>query len=259
MMGGSYGGYMANWIAGHTDRFKAIVTPRRAVGAGPDVRHHGPTRRSGGRSSVTRWPSTRDVREELTAPAHRPDPHAHAGHPRQPGLPGAGRRGAAAVVGPVPARRRGQVPLLPRREPLDPHPGQRADLVRDRASPSSPSTSSARSGNAPASSDPRVRGLAAVPGAVPPYVPGPGRGNHHDGALPWSEPLRCSIVVVERDLPGWEPERDQVHHGHHPARDAGRAPPKEPHPWSIAVVTRRGRRQRPSGRLLAVGWRYGAR
>ena len=25
-MGGSYGGYMANWIAGHTDRFRAIVT-----------------------------------------------------------------------------------------------------------------------------------------------------------------------------------------------------------------------------------------
>jgi dipeptidyl aminopeptidase/acylaminoacyl peptidase len=25
-MGGSYGGYMANWIAGHTDRFAAIVT-----------------------------------------------------------------------------------------------------------------------------------------------------------------------------------------------------------------------------------------
>lgn len=26
VMGGSYGGYMANWIAGHTDRFKALVT-----------------------------------------------------------------------------------------------------------------------------------------------------------------------------------------------------------------------------------------
>ena len=26
MMGGSFGGFMANWIAGHTDRFKAIVT-----------------------------------------------------------------------------------------------------------------------------------------------------------------------------------------------------------------------------------------
>ena len=25
-MGGSFGGYMANWIAGHTDRFTAIVT-----------------------------------------------------------------------------------------------------------------------------------------------------------------------------------------------------------------------------------------
>jgi dipeptidyl aminopeptidase/acylaminoacyl peptidase len=25
-MGGSYGGYMANWIAGHTDRFRCIVT-----------------------------------------------------------------------------------------------------------------------------------------------------------------------------------------------------------------------------------------
>lgn len=24
-MGGSFGGYMANWIAGHTDRFDAIV------------------------------------------------------------------------------------------------------------------------------------------------------------------------------------------------------------------------------------------
>jgi len=26
MMGGSFGGYMANWIAGHTDRFSAIVS-----------------------------------------------------------------------------------------------------------------------------------------------------------------------------------------------------------------------------------------
>jgi dipeptidyl aminopeptidase/acylaminoacyl peptidase len=25
-MGGSYGGYLANWVAGHTDRFQAIVT-----------------------------------------------------------------------------------------------------------------------------------------------------------------------------------------------------------------------------------------
>ena len=25
-MGGSFGGYMANWVAGHTDRFRAVVT-----------------------------------------------------------------------------------------------------------------------------------------------------------------------------------------------------------------------------------------
>src|SRR5439155_4483341 len=25
-MGGSFGGYMANWVAGHTDRFRAIVS-----------------------------------------------------------------------------------------------------------------------------------------------------------------------------------------------------------------------------------------
>ena len=25
-MGGSFGGYMANWVAGHTDRFRGIVT-----------------------------------------------------------------------------------------------------------------------------------------------------------------------------------------------------------------------------------------
>ena len=29
MMGGSYGGYMANWMAGHTDRFDAIVSHAR--------------------------------------------------------------------------------------------------------------------------------------------------------------------------------------------------------------------------------------
>jgi dipeptidyl aminopeptidase/acylaminoacyl peptidase len=28
VLGGSYGGYMTNWIVGHTDRFKAAVTQR---------------------------------------------------------------------------------------------------------------------------------------------------------------------------------------------------------------------------------------
>ena len=42
MMGGSFGGYMANWIAGHTDPVRRDRQPRRAVGPGPDVRHHRP-------------------------------------------------------------------------------------------------------------------------------------------------------------------------------------------------------------------------
>ncbi len=34
-MGGSFGGYMANWVAGHTDRFRGDRHPRQPVGAGP--------------------------------------------------------------------------------------------------------------------------------------------------------------------------------------------------------------------------------
>ncbi|MDN3355711.1 S9 family peptidase [Actinomadura sp. DC4] len=75
-MGGSYGGYMANWIAGHTDRFQAIVT------------------------HASRWPLgamvTADMGHGLTRefgdPAERPerwtagDPSAYAGRIRTPML-----------------------------------------------------------------------------------------------------------------------------------------------------------------------------
>src|SRR5271166_3147843 len=86
--------------------------PRRAVDARGGVRHHGPPDVL---AAAVRGPADQpgDVRGELAAPAHRPDPHADAGHPREQGLPGAGRRGAAAVVGPVAARGGGQVPVLP--------------------------------------------------------------------------------------------------------------------------------------------------
>ena len=40
-MGGSFGGYMANWVAGHTDRFQAIVTHAEPVGARPVRADHG--------------------------------------------------------------------------------------------------------------------------------------------------------------------------------------------------------------------------
>ena len=36
--GGSFGGYMVNWIAGHSDRFKALVSARRVVQSREHVR-----------------------------------------------------------------------------------------------------------------------------------------------------------------------------------------------------------------------------
>ena len=48
-MGGSFGGYMANWVAGHTDRFEAIVTHAQPVGARP-VRADDRRRRTTGRA-----------------------------------------------------------------------------------------------------------------------------------------------------------------------------------------------------------------
>ena len=55
--GGSYGGYLTNWIVGRTDRFKAAVTCRSVVGhadAVPDRRHLG--RGVGARSSSAGTP-----------------------------------------------------------------------------------------------------------------------------------------------------------------------------------------------------------
>ena len=95
-MGGSFGGYMANWVAGHTDRFARDRHPRQPVGAR--------------RSSATRPTTPAYWRREMTpemaarhspAPVRRRDHDADARHPRRQGLPGADRRGAAAVVGPA--------------------------------------------------------------------------------------------------------------------------------------------------------------
>ena len=139
MMGGSYGGYMANWIAGHTDRFKAIVS-------------------HAGLWALDQMMSTTDVAhwfhpqfgDPLTEPGmyEQNSPHLHVEKITTPilvihgnkRLPGAGSGGAPAVVGPQAASGGRQVPLLPRREPLDPHPRQRPRSGTRRCSRSSPST-----------------------------------------------------------------------------------------------------------------------
>ena len=65
-MGGSYGGYLANWIAGHTDRFRAIVTHASLW----DL-----TQFAGTTDSAYYW--TREMTPEMSA-ASSPSAHADA-------------------------------------------------------------------------------------------------------------------------------------------------------------------------------------
>ena len=62
-MGGSFGGYMANWVAGHTDRFKAIVT-HASLWA---LDQFGPT-------TDAPWYWTREMTDEM---ARENSPHLH--------------------------------------------------------------------------------------------------------------------------------------------------------------------------------------
>ncbi|WP_129668892.1 alpha/beta hydrolase family protein [Phytoactinopolyspora endophytica] len=65
-MGGSFGGYMANWVAGHTDRFDAIVTHASLW----DLDSFGPT-------TDAAWYWMREMTPEMTA-AHSPHHSADA-------------------------------------------------------------------------------------------------------------------------------------------------------------------------------------
>jgi dipeptidyl aminopeptidase/acylaminoacyl peptidase len=65
-MGGSFGGYMANWIAGHTDRFRAIVTHASLW----DLEQFAPTT-----DAAYYW--SREMTAEMTR-EHSPSRHADA-------------------------------------------------------------------------------------------------------------------------------------------------------------------------------------
>jgi len=65
-MGGSFGGYMANWIAGHTDRFRAVVTHASLW----DLEQFGPT------TDVAYYWS-REMTQEMTR-EHSPSAHVDA-------------------------------------------------------------------------------------------------------------------------------------------------------------------------------------
>jgi len=71
-MGGSFGGYMANWVAGHTDRFKAVVT-HASLWA---LDQFGPTT-----DAAFYW--QREMTEQMALEA---SPHRHVGEIRTPML-----------------------------------------------------------------------------------------------------------------------------------------------------------------------------
>ncbi|TDQ49565.1 S9 family peptidase [Actinorugispora endophytica] len=77
VMGGSFGGYMANWIAGHTDRFKAVVT-------------HASLWSLDGFHATTDYPAAwiREFGDPLTQPERyeRSSPHRHVAAIRTPVL-----------------------------------------------------------------------------------------------------------------------------------------------------------------------------
>ena len=89
-MGGSFGGYMANWIAGHTDRFQAIVSH---AGLWALDQMFGTTDLPSYWRRLFGDPLTesRAVRGEFPAPPPRRHHHPDAGDPRGQGLPGPGR------------------------------------------------------------------------------------------------------------------------------------------------------------------------
>ena len=93
-MGGSFGGYMTNWIGTQTQRFRCLVTHASIVHDGGLHGHHRPPGLvvpGDGRREPVRRP--RRLRPLRAHPPHRQVEDARADHPRREGLPLPDRRG----------------------------------------------------------------------------------------------------------------------------------------------------------------------
>ena len=134
-MGGSFGGYMANWVAGHTDRFKAIVT-HASLWA---LDQFGPTT-----DAAQYW-----LREMTAEMALENSPHLHVENISTPMLVIHGDKDYRVPIGEglrlwyellsksqlaadENGDNRAPLPLLPGRKPLDPAAAARQGLVRRR-------------------------------------------------------------------------------------------------------------------------------
>jgi len=117
--GASFGGYMVDWIAGHTDRFKCLVSHD---GVFDLVSEYGSTEElwfpewssaaRPGRPGAVPAPVAQQLRPELQDP--------DAGRPGRAGFPRTRRAGPGDVHRTAAARDRIAAALLPRRRPLGP-------------------------------------------------------------------------------------------------------------------------------------------
>ena len=136
-LGASYGGYMANWVLGHTDRFKCIVShdgmfnAESAFGSteedwfniwefkGHPWDYYG---KPDSENPFRKW-SPIALRQELQ--------DAHARHPRPARLPPRCERGLPALRHAAAPQRPQQDALLPRRRPLGAEAAELPALVQD--------------------------------------------------------------------------------------------------------------------------------
>ena len=146
-MGGSFGGYMANWVATQTDRFRAIVTHASLW----DLDAFAGDRRTrlllGEASGATRCarPSATSRTRRTATPTRSARRCWSSTATRTTGCRSARRCGSGTSL-PEAARRAVEVPVLPRREPLGAHSGNTPRSGTRRCSPSSTPRSKGSSG-----------------------------------------------------------------------------------------------------------------
>ena len=130
-LGASYGGYAINWILGHTDRFKCLVSHDGMFNA---ESAWGTTEElwfNDWEFKGTPYDNRASLREVVAAPVREKFQDAHAGHPRPARLPARRERRIPAFHHAANGRRSVEDALLPRRRPLGAEAAELTALVQD--------------------------------------------------------------------------------------------------------------------------------
>ena len=127
--GGSYGGYMIDWMLGHTDRFKAFVThdgvfDLRSMAAETEELWFVQWEFKG-----MPWDNPELVRQVVSELLRQGFQDAHAGDPRRAGFPGSRGPGDPVVHRVAVAESAFQAPAVSRRRPLGPEAAEHGAVV----------------------------------------------------------------------------------------------------------------------------------